>query len=442
MQHRLFKVSIFFLFVMIFGVRALDGSSVRANINGPQNSSTGAPGEQTCAGCHSGIAVNSGGGIFTLTGLPANYTPNQVIPLALSLSKASSSQFGFQVTAVDDSGKQAGTLALTPGGNTTVLSTAMVGGNTRQYVGQTLPGSAITGADIGSWTFSWRAPAQPVGRVTFYIAGLIGNNNGNTSGDFVYTMTKSIQGSGSSSPLGTVSSTSAASFSQNGTLASQAIAAAFGVGLTQNTVSATTSPLPTLLDGAEIRVKDSANVERNAGLFFVSPGQFNYLVPQGTMNGPATITVLRNGTPVAQGSITIDTLAPGLFSANADGKGVPAAVILRVRGTASSFEPIAQLNPQTQRFDPIQIDLGPQTDQVFLVCFGTGFRNNTALSAVTATIGGTNASVQFAGPQGTLAGLEQTNILIPRSLAGRSTPLDVVFSVAGRTANTLQIRVK
>src|SRR5262249_33301140 len=157
----------------------------------------------------------------------------------------------------------------TPGGNTTVLSTATIGGNTRQYVGQTLPGSAITGADIGSWTFSWRAPAQNVGRVTFYIAGLVGNNNGNPTGDLVYTMTKTIQPSGTN-PVGTLANTSAASFSQDGTLASQSIAAAFGVGLTQNTVSATTSPIPTQLDGAEIRVRDSTNTERNAGLFFVS----------------------------------------------------------------------------------------------------------------------------------------------------------------------------
>src|SRR5262249_49785505 len=175
-------------------------------------------------------------------------------------------------------------------------------------------------------------------------------------------------------PVGALANTSAASFAQDGTLASQSIAAAFGVGLTQNTVSATTPQLPTQLDGAEIRVRDSNNNERNAGLFFVSPGQTNYLVPQGTANGPALVTALRNGTPVAQGTVMIDTVAPGLFSANADGSGVPAAVLLRVRGGVSTFEPVAQFNPQTQRFDPIQINLRPQIGQVLSIAFDTSFR--------------------------------------------------------------------
>lgn len=234
---------------------------------------------------------------------------------------------------------------------------------------------------------------------------------------------------------------SAASFAQDGVLSTQSIAAGFGSGFSQSTLSATTTPLPTQLAGAEVRVRDAANIERSAGLFFVSPGQINYLVPQGAANGAATVTVLRNGAPVAQGRMTIDTLAPGLFSANADGLGVPAAVLLRIRNGVSTFEAIAQRNPQTQRFEPLPIDLGPQTDQVFLIAFGTGFRNNTALSAATCTIGGAGASVIFAGGQGTLAGLDQANILIPRSLAGRGL-VNVIFSVANKSANTLQINLK
>jgi len=42
--------------------------------------------------------------------------------------------------------------------------------------------------------------------------------------------------------------------------------------------------------------------------------------------------------------------------------------------------------------------------------------------------------VIFSGPQGTLAGLDQANILIPRSLAGRG-PVDVVLTVGGKKAN-------
>ncbi|HKQ78679.1 MAG TPA: hypothetical protein VJ810_33585, partial [Blastocatellia bacterium] len=64
-----------------------------------------------------------------------------------------------------------------------------------------------------------------------------------------------------------------------------------------------------------------------------------------------------------------------------------------------------------------------------------------SLSAVSASIGGTNAQVLFAGAQGDFAGLDQTNIAIPRSLAGRGD-VDLVFSVDGKTANTVTINIK
>lgn len=444
MQTRRIKLSIM-LFLMAgaaaFGPRSY--FTAHADSNGVKSSATGAPGETSCVSCHSGNPVNSAGGVFTLTGLPGDYAPNQQISLALLISRAGAQQFGFQATALDDGGNPAGTFSLTPGGNTTTLRTDASG---RQYVSQTIPGTGPTGANIGSWTFIWHAPAAKVGRVTFYIAGLIGNANGQTSGDLVYTMTQSTgtgSGGGGGPVVSALASTSAASFAPGGALAPLSIAAAFGNGLTANTVSSSTATLPTTLDGAELRLTDSTNSTLSAGLFFVSPGQFNYLVPQGAASGPATLTALRNGTVVAQGSVTIDSIGPGLFSANADGVGVPSAVALRIRGGSSTFEPISQFNSQSGRFEAIPVDVSPQNGQVFLVAFGTGFRNNTMASSASATIGGTPATVQFAGPQGSLQGLDQANIMIPSSLSnGRARTVDVMFSVAGRQANTMQIIVR
>jgi uncharacterized protein (TIGR03437 family) len=48
--------------------------------------------------------------------------------------------------------------------------------------------------------------------------------------------------------------------------------------------------------------------------------------------------------------------------------------------------------------------------------------------------------VIFAGAQGSFAGLDQANIRIPRSLAGRGK-VNLVFTVQGRTANTVMINV-
>jgi uncharacterized protein (TIGR03437 family) len=63
------------------------------------------------------------------------------------------------------------------------------------------------------------------------------------------------------------------------------------------------------------------------------------------------------------------------------------------------------------------------------------------MSAVTATIGGVPAAVGFAGAAPGFIGLDQINLTIPRSLAGRGD-VDVVIAVDGKIANTVKINIK
>src|SRR5436190_12657580 len=67
-----------------------------------------------------------------------------------------------------------------------------------------------------------------------------------------------------------------ATFANDNTVAQNSIAAAFGVFKTQNgqPASATSRPLPTALNGIKVNVNGV-----DAGLFFVSNGQINFLVP-------------------------------------------------------------------------------------------------------------------------------------------------------------------
>ncbi len=238
-----------------------------------------------------------------------------------------------------------------------------------------------------------------------------------------------------------VSAVSAASFAA-GAQASEGIAALFGSGLVGTTLAAASQPLPTTLGGAQVRVRDAMGTELDAPLFFVSPTQINFQIPAGVSAGDATITVLRDGATVGQGAMTIETIAPGVFTANASGQGVPAAIVQRVKADGSqTFEPVAQFDSAQNRFVPQPIDLGADSDQLFLVGFGTGFRHRGSISTVTSTIGGTNAQVLFAGAQGDFAGLDQTNIAIPRSLAGRGD-VDWVLNVDGKDANTVSLSIK
>lgn len=225
-------------------------------------------------------------------------------------------------------------------------------------------------------------------------------------------------------------------------LAPESIAALFGASLSNQTQAAASLPLPTELAGASVRVKDSANVEHPAPLFFASPGQINFQIPPGASSGTAVINVIKGSGAAATGVIQITPVSPALFSADASGTGYPAATVLRIKGDGSqSYEPVAEFNAAQNRFVARPIDLGPPTDQVFLILFGTGIRNRSALSTVNARIGGENAEVLFAGSQDGFVGLDQVNLRLPRALAGRGEA-DVVLNVDGKSANTVKVSVR
>lgn len=224
-------------------------------------------------------------------------------------------------------------------------------------------------------------------------------------------------------------------------LAAEEIGVAFGANLATTTVIASSLPLPTELSGTSVKVRDSQNVERLSPLFFVSPNQIIFQIPAGTAAGAATFTVIKNNAAVATGNVPISSVAPALFSADASGRGLAAAQALRVKANnAQSYEPIGQFDTQQGKFVPVPIDLGPATDQVFLILYGTGFRNRSDLSKVSATIGGVTAEVSFAGAQGGFAGLDQLNIRIPRSLPGGE--FDIAVTVEGKPSNVVRLMLK
>lgn len=238
-----------------------------------------------------------------------------------------------------------------------------------------------------------------------------------------------------------VVSVSAASFG-GAELAPEAMIAAFGSNLTTSTQTAPAGMLPTQLAGASVRVKDSLGADRLAPLFFAAPSQINYQMPPGTATGAATITVTSGANPVAIGTATIASVAPSLFAANANGREVAAANALRVRANGTQqFEPVARYDTALSRFVAAPIDLSPEGDQVFLVLYGTGLRFRSALSAVTASIGGVTSEALFAGPAPGFVGLDQINLRLSRALIGRGE-VDVALTVDGKAANTVRINIR
>ncbi|MCG3164153.1 MAG: hypothetical protein JMDDDDMK_05636 [Acidobacteria bacterium] len=216
-------------------------------------------------------------------------------------------------------------------------------------------------------------------------------------------------------------------------VAPESIAAAFGLDLATQTEAAAQVPLPTELGGARVTIRDSQGAEWPAPLFFVSPGQINFQVPQNAALGAATVRLSGGAT----GQFEITRIAPALFSVNGDGKGLAAAYALHVdQNGGQRIEPVARFDGT--RFVPVPIEIGPLPEQVYLVVFGTGFRRR---QLVTANIGGQFTNVLYAGAASGLVGVDQANVLLPRSLIG-SGEVTLSFSVDGVYANYVRIHVR
>lgn len=238
-----------------------------------------------------------------------------------------------------------------------------------------------------------------------------------------------------------MSAVSAASFS-NSRLSSDSIATAFGSRLATKTQAATSLPLPTSLAGTSLVIKDSLGIERAAPLFFVSPTQVNFLVPVGTANGPATIIANNGDGNLSATNIEITTVAPSLFSTYATGQGLAVAVVQRRKANGTIlYETTSHFDPALGKLVPDPIDLSQPNDQVFLILYGTGVKNRSSLSNVSVKLGGTDVEVLFAGATQEFAGLDQINVRLPQSLAGRGI-VNIALTVDGQAANTVTIGIK
>jgi uncharacterized protein (TIGR03437 family) len=225
-------------------------------------------------------------------------------------------------------------------------------------------------------------------------------------------------------------------------LAGEMIVTGFGSGLATATAAAGGLPLPTALAGTRVAVKDNTGVERLAGLLFVSPTQINYVIPGGTATGAALITVTSGDGSVSAGAAQMVPVSPGLFAANADGRGVAAGYAVHVAADgAQQRELLFGPDPMTNRLVPKPIDLGPDGEQVFLELYGTGFRKRSVLAAVQVTVGGLPMQVLYAGEAPGYAGLDQVNIRLARSLGGRGE-VDLELIVDGQAANKVKVHIR
>ena len=167
--------------------------------SGSHESSTGAPGERTCAqsGCHEMSEIINDDTTNTLLFTDNNATyDNAMEGLRLRVRKEGKIKFGFQIVCLDSLNKNAGSWVLlnkervqTQGADFSIVSA--VG---RMYVTHTYKGNLAQSPGEIYWDFAWLPPTNGYkGKVTFYVMSNCANNDNTNGGDIFYASKHSLQ---------------------------------------------------------------------------------------------------------------------------------------------------------------------------------------------------------------------------------------------------------
>lgn len=300
--------------------------------SGPDPRHTGAPGDQTCArsGCHTGTAVNGGGGAVQLTSSTrTTYTPGQQQTFVITISDSKARTYGFQMAARLDSNPSNGQAGdFTAGSQQIVIcdngsskrTTGCPSSAPVQFIEHSRPFTTNT------ITVAWTAPSSNVGPVTLYVAANAANNNGDDSGDHIYTTKLQL------SPAGAITDTkpaiksggvvTASAFNPNAAVAAGTWLEIYGSNLATTTRGWQGSDFngnsaPTSLDGVSVSIGG-----KSAFIDYVSPGQVNVEVPDGIPIGsgvPLVVTTSQGQSDpytLQTADVGPALLAPAAFDVN------------------------------------------------------------------------------------------------------------------------------
>jgi uncharacterized protein (TIGR03437 family) len=218
-------------------------------------------------------------------------------------------------------------------------------------------------------------------------------------------------------------------------------AVAFGSQMAQSTAIATLTSAgqwPTTLAGITVQVDG-----RPAELYYVSPGQVNFLVPDVTDFGSVTVVIANVASGATQTStVNLQNTAVGIFTSNSSGAG-PGAIL---NGVTGGGPPFLVVTPQN----------GGSDLRTRLAIYCTGLRyagNPTQDSSVTNVASNVTAfgrdtsgnqynfTVEYAGGSDpAFPGLDQVNIILPAQLDGAGVVSLIVTAESG-TSNTVTFQV-
>ena len=216
----------------------------------------------------------------------------------------------------------------------------------------------------------------------------------------------------------------AASF-QSGGVAPGSIVSAFGANLALDSESASGTPLPIFLAGAELLINGIP-----APLFYASPSQLNAQLPYEVPTGTATAVVMLGNNASAPIRIIVQQAAPAIFTI-----GPNQAAALNSDGAVNGPDRPAAPGSTLQVFCT---GLGP-TDRS--VATGVAAPSTPLVNATLplgATIGNQTADISFAGLAPGLVGVFQVNMRVPVLPPG-AYPL--IIRAGGASSNSASVTI-
>jgi uncharacterized protein (TIGR03437 family) len=204
----------------------------------------------------------------------------------------------------------------------------------------------------------------------------------------------------------------------------------YGLNLADGVSQPNALPLPSLSSGAQVLLGNTP-----LPVLYTSTGQLNVQVPYSVpLNTPYQLSVVHNATISVPQQVVVAAAQPGIFTLNQAGTGQ--GDVLKSDGVTLA-----------QAGTPASIG-----ETVIIYCTGLGIVSpavtegvapttaSRTVNPVTATIGGVNAPVAYAGVTPGYPGLYQVNAVVPSGITtGNAVP--VTLTVAGQTSATVTMAV-
>lgn len=185
-----------------------------------------------------------------------------------------------------------------------------------------------------------------------------------------------------------------------------------------------------------VDVTDGSGAKHPAHIMSASQTRVEFQIPAEAVVGPARITVHRQTGDEQSADIRIDPVAPALFSANGDGKGVGVIIAVHLTNGTQWSEPAFIVDFGTQRAVPKLISLD-HDKETYLFLYGTGIRKANLSNGFAVSVGG--AAVPVIQISSIDPGVDVIHMgPLPKRLEGRGE-VSVSLTAGGKNANEVSI---